>query len=134
MNRLPAHFMVSEIDGGLWDTRKPEWSKGSPVRTDYQRTFTEIDNSLQLRATLRNGSYAWPGGYPLVFICADDECLSFDAVQSDYSRYARDIRDSSFDRIVGCFIHYEGAPIECAASGQMIESAYGDSDVKESAE
>ena len=73
------HFFVSSTDGALYDTRKPEWHKQAPLRKDYCRTFETINNSRELRATIRNGAYAWPGGYPLVFLTADNDCISFNA-------------------------------------------------------
>lgn len=125
---LPDYLFVSSCDGGLYDTRVPNWSHNAPLRAIYRRTFAEITNTLQLRATLRAGPYARPGGYPLVFLCVDGECLAFETVREEYRQCARSLREPSCCdqwRIVGCFIHWEGEPIVCAHSGRMIESAYG---------
>lgn len=133
--KLPDYLFTSSVDGGLYDTRMPNWSHNTPLRAIYCRTFERIDNTLQLRATLRAGPVAWPGCYPLVFLCADGECLAFETVREEYRLCARAIRDhdNSGWRIVGCFVHWEGEPIVCAHSGRMIASAYGpiDSEVTE---
>lgn len=120
---LPAYF--TEFEGSLYDTRVPNWS-AAPLRAIYSRTFEKITNTLELRATLRAGPYAWPGGYPLVFLCADGECMAFETVRENYRECARAFDDHHNSwRIVGCFIHWEGDPIVCVHSGRMIESAYG---------
>lgn len=124
--KLPEHLFVSSVDGALFDTRAANWS-AKPLRADYQRTHSDISNTLQLRATLRAGAYAWPGGYPLYFITSDGEALSFDAVRAEYAQVSRAIRDKSNDgwRVVACEINYEDAELICAHSGNRIESAYG---------
>ena len=56
--------------------------------------------------------------------------MSFDAVRENYYHCAYSIRHDIRDewRIVGCFIHWEGAPIVCAHSGAEIASAYGETE------
>ena len=134
MNKLADHLFVSSTDGALYDTRKPEWHKHAPLRKDYCRTFETIGNSHELRATIRAGGYAWPGGYPMVLVCADGEFISFDAAKREYKMLSNDFHHFPRQRIVGCFIHYEGSPIECALSGEQIESAYGETEETENAE
>lgn len=134
MNKLADHLFVSSTDGHLYDTRKPDWHKQAPLRKDYCHTFETIDNSRELRATIRNGAYAWPGGYPLVFLTADGDCVSFNGAEAQYRQCANDMRNYPRYRIVGCFIHLEGSPIECAWSGEQIESAYGETEETENAE
>jgi hypothetical protein len=134
VNKLSDHLFVSSTDGHLYDTRKPEWHKQLPLRKDYCRTFETIRNSRELRATIRNGGYAWPGGYPLVFLTADGDCISFNAAEKQYWQCANDMRNFPSQRIVGCFIHWEGSPIECALSGEQIKSAYGETEETENAE
>lgn len=125
--KLPEHLFVSSVDGALFDTRRANWS-ATPLRADYKRTHQHIENTMQLRATLRAGAYAWPGGYPMFFITSDGEALSFDAVRAEYAQVSRAIRDKSSDgwRVVACEINYEDAELACAHSGNRIESAHGD--------
>jgi hypothetical protein len=101
------------------------------VREKYSYTFSRIENSLQLRATLRNPKYTY-GGYPLFLIFGDGEPCCFDCARKEFKRIARDMRegyDASF-RIVACDINYECNDLFCAHCNTKIESAYrgGDDD------
>ena len=124
---MHPHLFVSE-SGALFDTRMPGWS-ARPLRADYRRTHANIDTTLQLRATLRAGAYAWPGGYPLYFVASDGEALSFESVRENYAQCARAIHTpgcgASGWRIVGCAVNWEDNMLLCAHSGELIESAYG---------
>ena len=86
-----------------------------------------IDTGLQFRETLRAGPYAWPGGYPLALLADDGESLCFDCAKDNARQIIRSIRDRSRDgwQIVGCFVHWEGEPLQCAHCGKAIPSAYG---------
>jgi hypothetical protein len=80
-----------------------------------------------LKAALRNGPYAWPGGYPLYFVAGDGEAMSFDAVRGNFREICRAMlcqwgnRDW---RIVGHEINWENEDLYCAHTGERIESAY----------
>lgn len=86
-----------------------------------------INNSKDLRTALRNGPYAWPGGYPLYFITHDGEALSFKAVRDEYRLVLRSVREKSNDgwRVVGVDINYEDEDLICAHTNERIPSAYG---------
>jgi hypothetical protein len=125
----PKHLFVTS-DGGLYDTRVVEWSK-HPLRADYAKGFARIANTAQLRATLRNGQYAWPGGYPLFFITSDGGALSFESVRKNLRNVLDSIAHKSADgwRVVACEVNWEDSDLTCDDSGKRIESAYGnDSD------
>lgn len=126
---LSAHLMASESDGGLYDTRSEGWSK-KPLRPNYRRTFSQINSAAELKATLRNGAYAWPGGYPLYFIAADGEALSFDSVRANLREVVGAItHPSRFERgwrVIGCEVNWENPDLTCAHSGERIDSAYAD--------
>lgn len=132
---LPDYLMVSESDGGLYDTRAPGWHTRAPLRAEYSRTFETITTGRQFRATLRAGSSVWPGGYPLALLCSDGESLCFDCGHSEAGSIIRAIRDGARDgwRIVGSFVHWEGEPIVCAHCGKGIPSAYGEPETVEGA-
>src|SRR4051812_42884782 len=75
------------------------------VRPVYQATFTRITNSHQMRATIRNGGYAWPGGYPLYFLMSDSACMCFKCAEKEYKQVAKARRYWSNDDawgIVAC--------------------------------
>lgn len=122
---LPAHLFAS-TDGGLYDTRVPHWSRVAPLRAIYRQHFPTIRNMAELKATLRAGPYAWPGGYPLYFIMADGEAMSFESVRANLREIAHDTRVGCNDwRVVACSTNWEDSDLLCCHSGKPIESAYG---------
>jgi hypothetical protein len=128
---MKTHLFTSDCDGALYDTRVAEWSKAAPLRRDYCRTFAQIETLAQLKATLRAGGFAWPGGYPLYLIMSDCEPATFDAVRANWRGIVSafltgNARDDW--RVIGCEVHWEGAALICAISGEQIESAYGNPD------
>lgn len=131
---MKDHFFASDSDGHLYDTRNDNWSLNPPLRRDYRRTFAEIENASQLKATLRNGGFAWPGGYPLFFTMADCEPMAFQAVQDELRRVLEGMRDGERDWTpVSCDINWDSGLV-CAHTGKAIESAYGaDDETDESA-
>lgn len=93
-------------------------------------TFANIGEVWQLAATLRNGKYAWPGGYPLYFITSDGAALSFESVRENYSQIIDSIAHKSHDgwRVVACAVNWEDDSLHCDHSGERIESAYAEPD------
>ena len=124
---LPAHFMVSESDGGLYDTRQSNWS-ASPMRTNYSRTHGRIGSLADLKATLRAGAYAWPGGYPMALLTDDGAALCFKCARKEFRQIAWDFmnRCSTGWRVIGCDVNWEDSDCACAHCGRQIESAYGE--------
>ena len=57
-------------------------------------------------------AFAWPGGYPIIYICDDCATLCADCASCAEGRIDADI-------------HWEGEPEICCDCGQEIESAYG---------
>jgi hypothetical protein len=58
----------------------------------------------ELKQHIRDGKYAWPGGYPIYFLASDGESLSFDAVRENYREvlYAtKYLEDRSGWRVIG---------------------------------
>ncbi|MGY4224350.1 hypothetical protein ACVMIH_001711 [Bradyrhizobium sp. USDA 4503] len=80
---MKTHLFVSDSDGGLYDTRRPDWHKAAPLRAVYRRHFRAIRTAAEFKATLRAGAYAWPGGYPLAFLTTDGAALCFDCARSE---------------------------------------------------
>jgi hypothetical protein len=76
-------------------------------------------------------AYAWPGGYPIYYLAADNGTMCPKCANStDCNRPDLDPECPDDDqwRIVAYGIHWEGAPIICANCNSEIESAYGDPD------
>jgi len=76
--------------------------------------------TLEVKRTLKNGPYAWPGGYPLYFLTNDGACLSFDAMRERFREEAREI--------AGVQVNWEDATLYCDHTGKRIESAYAEDD------
>jgi hypothetical protein len=62
------------------------------VRPNFARHYREITTGAELRACLRAGAYAWPGGYALYFVTSDGAALSFAAVRSELHQVTYAIR------------------------------------------
>jgi len=98
-------------------------SAGDCATTENKmKTYTTTD----LKAQLRSGAYAWPGGYPLFFITSDGAALSFDAVRENLRSVLWSMRNGVNDgwRVVGCDVNWEDASLFCDHTGNRIESAY----------
>ncbi len=81
------------------------------------------------RKAIRSGPYAWPGGYPIYFVTADGEALSFSAAKAEKRNIlealaSKDINSSWM--ICGADINWESNDLFCGHTGKQIESAYGD--------
>lgn len=84
-------------------------------------------NTHELKQALRNGPYAWPGGYPVYFIAGDGEALSFGAVRANLRLCLGAMRRPGTGedwRIVAVDVNYEDPDLYCAHTGQPIEAAY----------
>lgn len=77
---------------------------------------------------LRGGPYTSVGCYPLFFLTADGEALSFKAACENVWQVARAIRDRNNAqwRVVACDVNWEDPDLYCADSGDRIESAYAE--------
>lgn len=104
MKRFPAHFFVSH-DGDLYDLRRERFPV-NPLRKGVSHHHQRINNTHELRATLRAGEFAWPGGYQLVFVTTDGEIASFSGVRENYRIVSESIREDLKDGwgVVGVMI------------------------------
>jgi hypothetical protein len=127
----PDYLFVSDSDGAMYDTRVDGWSHKPTLRPNFRRYHTRIKSTHDLKATLRNGAYAW--GYPLYFVTSDGGTLSFEAVRSELRSVLDSIRNRHNDgwRIVACDINYEDTDLYCDHTGEKIEPAYGDNETTE---
>lgn len=66
-------------------------------------------------------AFAWPGGYPILYLDKDCEPLCADcATKSDWS-------DAE---VIAADVYWEGPTLQCANCNCEIESAYGDPEVE----
>jgi hypothetical protein len=88
----------------------------------------QINSIADYRRAIRNGPYAWPGGYPCYFIMSDGGAMSFKAAKTERREILTALRDrdNSGWRPVAFEINYEDADLICDHTGAPIESAYGD--------
>ena len=117
--------MFIGCEGDLYDTREADWSR-HPLRANYERTHRDIQTVADFKATMRNGAYAWPGGYPMYLITSDGAALSFESAKSESRNVMEAIADKSDNgwRVVACDINYEDNDLICDHSGEFIECAY----------
>jgi hypothetical protein len=87
-----------------------------------------IETVHDFRRAIRSGPYAWPGGYPVYFICSDGGALSFAAARDNRRAILEAIASRSRDgwRVVASDINFEDTELVCDHTGQRIESAYGE--------
>ena len=80
---------------------------------------------------LKQGPYAWPGGYPLFFVTEDGAAISFAAARKEAKLICDAIRDRSRSRngwrVVACEVNWEDSDLVCDHTGKQIECAYGES-------
>lgn len=100
------------------------------VTTQTTANMTTTFTTRDLKQALRNGPYAWPGGYPLFFVTADGAALSFEAVREQYRSVLRSIRDNvNYGwQVVGVETNWENPDLYCDHTGKRIESAYAEQD------
>ena len=126
---FPAdHKLFVGVEGSLYDTSVDSWHKKQPLRAVYSRTYSHIETTAQLKATLRAGPFAWPGGYPMHFWTADGAALSFETVRDELHNVLSSIKYGLNDgwRVAGCDVNWEDGELIDGHSGERIESAYAE--------
>ena len=83
-----------------------------------------------VKAALRAGGYAWPGGYPQYILMSDGESLSIDSARENWAAICRSTIGNTRDgwKASGVDINWEDSEMVCAHSGEPIESAYGETE------
>ncbi len=82
-----------------------------------------------IKQHLRNGQYAWPGGYPMYFVTADGAALTFADVRGNWrevvsAHLSNNTRCGWF--LEGADINWEDTELYSDHSNERIESAYGE--------
>jgi len=91
---LPDYF--HEFQGELFDTRRDNWT-AQPVRRNYARHSRDIKTGADLRACLRAGDYAFPGGYSIVYFTSDGAALCPSCVREELENVIDSIRTKCND-------------------------------------
>lgn len=99
-----------------------------PFRKKFRYTYARIKTTSDFKATLRNGPYAWPGGYPMFLFTSDGGALCFECAKKEARNILWSIRHNMSDgwKVVGCDINYEDTFLYCDHCSEKIESAYGE--------
>ena len=119
--KLPDSMMIGD-DGALY--RVGQWDR--PIRPNYARHCRSIETVADLKACLRAGDFAWPGGYALYYLTADGAALSPAAVRREFRLIADAIRRDDtrrggwrvvgMDTVANC-----DEPVICDHTGKTIE-------------
>ena len=71
-------------------------------------------------------AFAWPGGYPLYYLCGDNGVLCPDCANGKNGSEANEhASDDPQWHLVAVDVHWEGDPLVCSHCNAQIESAYG---------
>lgn len=114
---------LTTFEGALYKDNKV-------LRPVFNRGFSRIKNTQQLKSTLRAGQYTFPGCYPLYFITNDGCALSFEGVRKNLRECLSEIRNRDSARIIACEVNYENASLYCELTGERIESAYAEDEAE----
>jgi hypothetical protein len=87
-----------------------------------------INSISDFRKAVRNGPYAWPGGYPLYWIMADGEACAFKVAKAERRAMLEALAygDCQAWKPMALEINWEDAALVCAHTGERIESAYSE--------
>lgn len=70
-------------------------------------------------------AYAWPGGYPIIYILADCECLCATCANGGNGSDASEGNNDPQWDIIGAQVNWEGTALTCGHCMAILESAYG---------
>lgn len=117
-----SEFHASEIDGCLYRD-----DERVPLRLNYRQPHRDIRTVADLKAALRYGQFAWPGGYQMYFLTSDGAALSFATVREEFRLVASAVKHGGNDgwRVVATDINWEDEDLIDDHTGKKIPSAYG---------
>lgn len=127
----PAWLFVSSFDGALYDCRVPSWNKKPPLRPVFRRSHPCIETTHDLKAALRAGPYAWPGGYQMYFLCDDGAALCFDCVWRELRNILPAVaaHDRSGWNVVALDVNHDSPALFCDhCNNQIKPNYYGEDD------
>jgi hypothetical protein len=92
-----------------------------------------INSISDFRKAVRNGPYAWPGGYPLYWIMADGGACAFNVAKTERRSMLEALRDDATDNgpsldwlPVALEVNWEDGDLFCDHTGERIPSAYAE--------
>jgi hypothetical protein len=93
----------------------------------------KIKNVKDFGEALKDGPYAWPGGYPLFFVTADGEALAFSTAWEERSIIVQALLNNDQRGgwyVIGTDINWEDPELMDDHTGKRIESAYAEDQAK----
>lgn len=108
----------NSIDRFIYSDGSLELPSGS-LRPNYRYHHRIIRTVADLKATLRAGQYAWPGGYQMYMFGSDGSILSFDGARQDLEAVIEHIWNGG-DLV--CEINYDDPYLFCDVTGNRIPS------------
>lgn len=118
MHTLPDNLTIG-TDGALY--RAGDYA--TPVRDNYARHHRTIGSAADLKASVRAGAYAWPGGYALYFLTSDGAALSYQTVRRHFRAVVDSVRTATDDgwRVVAlCSTADDDTDVYCDHCGAPI--------------
>ena len=99
------------------------YANGKLVRKDAAKSFRNIKTVNQLKASLRAGEHAFPGGHRLFFVTSDGASLSFTAALENFKCILWSIKNDAHDgwQVVSVSGEHEcDGLVFCAHSGERL--------------
>lgn len=87
-----------------------------------------INTVSDYKATLRQGEFAWPGGYQCYLVTSDGAALCYTCGKAEFRNVISSIKHRQNDgwRCVGADINWEDNDLCCDHCGKQIPAAYGE--------
>lgn len=87
----------------------------------------KINNLDTLKMVLRNGPYAWPGGYPLYLLDVEGDCYHLECVRRIFRHVVIDTKRGKGGFIMtNVEVNWEDTNLVCYSCHNSIDSAYGE--------
>ena len=94
----------------------------------------EIETYEDLLVALQSGKYTSIGSYPVFFVMADGQPMSYDAVAAELDRIKLGFADREPEwTVIGMDVNWENPELYCCHTGERIESAYAEEEVADDA-
>jgi len=94
-----------------------------------KQAFKRLRKHLKLEVNRKPlPAYAWPGGYPIFYVCDDGGCLCPKCVNKEIEQIDESVKTNARDgwRVDAADINYEDANLYCDNCNEFIEAAYVD--------
>lgn len=86
-----------------------------------------VNTVRDYKEVLRQGEFAWPGGYQCYLLMSDGEALCYACGRKEFRNVISSIKHTQNDgwRCIGADINYEETELVCTHCSKPIPAAYG---------